>query len=96
MCAGITILSWVVILSRPLAVTGSATVIVSKIFSIGITADNGSYLCEYGLPVFDLSTKTKVPLDSTREIKEKIIAHTPCTISDINAWREIKMPHSFI
>lgn len=71
-------------------------VIVSKIFSRGITADNGSYLCEYGLPVFDLNAKMEVPTDTAREIKEKIIEHTPCTITDINAWRRIKTPHSFI
>lgn len=60
--------------------------------TVGITPAGVPYLCVEGKPTFDLTTKTHV-----REGSRPVFAATrPATMSEIQAWRRVAFPDSFL
>lgn len=69
---------------------------ISKVFSVAAAGDGVLYLCEYGVPIFDLEQGTDVPRDKVDAIKSQFTIFRQPTIRELNAWRRVKTPDAFL
>lgn len=61
-------------------------------YTVGLTADGQSVLCQRGTPLFNLDTKAcQLP-----GVKLAFVSERPAKVSDIQAWRRVTYPEAFL